>query len=922
MGKVIHAGRLGNLGRGLFLVLAATLLCGPGCTRRFFRRDADREVVGLLDEKDIYEPWKVEQWHVYPDPRARFADPANPDRPPKPFDDPAAAEISPCPQKPGKAGCGSFEGDCYLQLVAGWDAANRAERTAADKEVEQNASDRPPAQPDKPKDPPGPTGPPSTPSDGSDFDALLRTKEKPYLLKLEQTSELGLFNSREFQDRREDLYLAALPVTLQRFAFAYQFFATEQVIREATGSKTAEGEGNRWRANTTAGFSKLFPTGALLMFRFANQVIVEMSGTAKDPRLSTPSSLTLDATQPLLRGGGRAVTLEPLTQAERNFLYVIRSYARFREEFYVAIAAGAGSSFGNGNAGPDFAGNFAPPGPLAESGRFTGDGFLPVLLRAAQLVNARENVASLESFLRLFRAIQEGGDVQQLQVDQVEQQLLSGRSTVLQNEQDLRDALDRFKQQLGLPPIVPLELDDTPLRPVIQQLRRFQQSIDQFDAVRVEAERLANADPSTVRAALRRIADTTGLVRGTQFRERFPQRWAEWERLSNDELEKRLSRVREERQKLLGRRSEAETGGRPLTPAERARLIEVDAETGVGRFEAQLRRYEAQPWRQPRLDEARQGALKAALFRDLVAEFVLVLSEARTERIDQVRGSWPALPRVCLVGTDLIDIELDQAQTKVAQSALTNRFDLMNARARVVDAWRQVAVQANSLLGVANVSYHLDSATPLTGTNPFAFSGSRTRNQLIFDFEAPLVRKLERNNYRTALIAFQRQRRVLQAAEDDAVAQVRSELRQLRAIAENYKIQQRAIELAYLQVEDALNVFQTPPPPAAAGGGGAPSAGNAAALTQQLLSAQSQLPTTKNRLYSVYLSYLIVRLQLYRDLDRMPLDARGVWMDELATRDCTGPDLPRAPAGPEAVGQPERLPEPRVLTPTGPAPTP
>jgi len=59
----------------------------------------------------------------------------------------------------------------------------------------------------------------------------------------------------------------------------------------------------------------------------------------------------------------------------------------------------------------------------------------------------------------------------------------------------------------------------------------------------------------------------------------------------------------------------------------------------------------------------------------------------------------------------------------------------------VVDAWRQITVQANSLLGVANVAYHLDSATPLIGTNPFAFSGSRTRNQLILDFEAPLVRK-------------------------------------------------------------------------------------------------------------------------------------------------------------------------------------
>src|SRR5207245_521475 len=110
----------------------------------------------------------------------------------KPFDDPAAKELSPNPQKARHAGCGSFEGDAYLEIVAGWDAENRAKRAAADREVEQNASDRPPEQPEKPKDPPGPAGPPSTPTDGSDFDALLRTREKPFLLKLEQTSELGL----------------------------------------------------------------------------------------------------------------------------------------------------------------------------------------------------------------------------------------------------------------------------------------------------------------------------------------------------------------------------------------------------------------------------------------------------------------------------------------------------------------------------------------------------------------------------------------------------------------------------------------------------------------------------------------------------------------------------------------------------------
>ena len=64
------------------------------------------------------------------------------------------------------------------------------------------------------------------------------------------------------------------------------------------------------------------------------------------------------------------------------------------------------------------------------------------------------------------------------------------------------------------------------------------------------------------------------------------------------------------------------------------------------------------------------------------------------------------------------------------QTALSYRLDLMNARGQVVDAWRQVKVQANSLEGVLNVQYDLNSTTPAAGANPTAFSSTRSSNQL------------------------------------------------------------------------------------------------------------------------------------------------------------------------------------------------
>src|SRR5262249_38600321 len=153
---------------------------------------------------------------------------------------------------------------------------------------------------------------------------------------LDQSVELGLVNSKEYQTRREGLYLSALPLTLERFAFHPQFFAAEVAIRERLGREFPGGPARRWRLDSLARLTQLLPPGALLLLSFANRTVVNL-GRSPDTSIST---LSLDVVQPLLRGAGRVVTLEPWTQAERNLLYALRDFARFKQEFYVFIAAG------------------------------------------------------------------------------------------------------------------------------------------------------------------------------------------------------------------------------------------------------------------------------------------------------------------------------------------------------------------------------------------------------------------------------------------------------------------------------------------------------------------------------------------------------------------------------------------------------
>jgi outer membrane protein TolC len=934
------AGKLASMGQLFCLILfVGTALFPSGCTRQFFRRAADKEVDQTLAEKDKYPDWKIEQFHVYPDPRARFADPTNPDRPPKPPDDIAAYELSPNPQKPGKAGVARVEGTGYLELLEQWDTENRTEaakaKSSPNTQVGTNVQPAEKKKPDtkdssevlpmpkgekaegdgqeKPANQPGP-GSGVSPSSTTSLSSP-RGAQPPYLLKLEQAVELGLINSREYQDAREDLYLTALPVTLERFAFAAQFFAAGQALREWSGTETPTGFQNNWTLNSNTGFAKLFSTGALLLFNVANQTVYNLG---RGPSLTSQSTLNLDFFQPLLRGGGRAVALEPLTQAERNLLYEIRNFARFRKTFYVAIAGGGGGSITGATFQPtgviaplgftpsagiggtiQFPGVIASvpvvgnpglqvsPGPSGQIGLTTAfaapvSGYLTTLLQAAQMRVDEYNIEKLEGYLALGKAMEEGGDISRLQVDQFEQQVLLRRSSLLTDQLQYLQSLDQFKLQLGLPVSLKIELDDSPFRPLNQMFQRYEDLFKQFEAATKEALPFGTpGNVDRVRKELLRIFTTSAIVQGTRFRTKIAGAWDTWQKLPAAAVQKELARYGEERRQLLDKKTAREVKGQTLAAVDQQRLDEVEFETELGRFETLLREYESQPWKaltNPMLQKRRQEAM----YRYVVNGFILVLADARNERVVQLRSQWPELAKLCVNGVDLLKTDLDQAEAACVQTALLNRLDLMNVRAQVVDAWRQIKIFANALLGTFTVQYSLSSTTPAGMAQPINFNASRTQQQLILNTQLPLIRKEERNAYRASLINYQRARRILMRAEDEVAFDVRGEIRLLRQQEENYRIQERQIELAYLTVENSLDTFQAPPAPIPAGQLAPDTATRAAALTNQLIQAQTALYNAQFQMTTIWITYLNTRLTLYRDMELMPLDYRGVWTDDVA----------------------------------------
>jgi outer membrane protein TolC len=246
------------------------------------------------------------------------------------------------------------------------------------------------------------------------------------VITLSQAVAIATAYSREYQDRKEELYLKALDLTLARHQFARQWFGTvdAKYISDDDGEKLRmSSEGNK----NTIGFSQLLADGARISIDIAMDWTRFLTG---DPRTTLASMLSAEASQPLLRGRGRRVVQENLTQAERDVLYQIRSFNRYRKDFVVSIA----------------------------------DAYYRVLEQKANVTNAENSYYRLVESRKRLEIEVEAGSAKPFDVDEAEQQALNAENQWVQAQQSYERALDEFKLRLSLPPSSEIELDDNELK--------------------------------------------------------------------------------------------------------------------------------------------------------------------------------------------------------------------------------------------------------------------------------------------------------------------------------------------------------------------------------------------------------------------------------------------------------------------------
>ncbi len=379
-------------------VLAAFVVFTAGCSRSEYRNAADRDSYAVIAERNRAPAWSLPRIDITPAPQSRMADPYDPDYPPLPPDDPAAARYM---KHPGK-----FRG------------SKRWLDDGSSSSVE----------------PPGWRN------------ALPLDKDGILTLTPELSVELALVNSREYQFALEEVYLSALALTLNRFEFEIQWFARDTFAVTQFGSSATEN--NTLANNVNAGFTRNLSAGGQFLAEFANNLVLNFSNGSTTVR----SDLIFQLIQPLLRRAGKQVRLEALTQAERDLLYAVRDFARFRKIFYADLTT-------------------------------RGNGYLGLLLQTQNVRNLEANIKSQEQNLRLHEALFAGGIVSLVQVDQVFQSYQASRFAVLQAQTSLDNDLDAFKISLGLPPDIEVRLDDSQLKP-------FQLASDALTGDQEEADKL------------------------------------------------------------------------------------------------------------------------------------------------------------------------------------------------------------------------------------------------------------------------------------------------------------------------------------------------------------------------------------------------------------------------------------------------
>ncbi|NQV31974.1 MAG: TolC family protein [Phycisphaeraceae bacterium] len=237
------------------------------------------------------------------------------------------------------------------------------------------------------------------------------------VLTLPQAVALATADNRAYQTEKETLYRQALDLRLSRHEFENRFFGGFGVNYNNDSNDAAMG----YEANV--GFNRLLANGTRIGARVAAAWVDVLTGNLRGGAVSL---LGVSLVKPLMRNSDKDVVMENLTQKERDTLYQIRTFNRYRKTFVVSV--------------------------ITE--------YYQTLKLLDKAQNTRQYRESLVTLHDLTQKLVASGRVPKHELERLHQEVLQAHDRYLQEFKQYEYALDQFKLTLSIKASTPLTLDN------------------------------------------------------------------------------------------------------------------------------------------------------------------------------------------------------------------------------------------------------------------------------------------------------------------------------------------------------------------------------------------------------------------------------------------------------------------------------
>ncbi len=240
-------------------------------------------------------------------------------------------------------------------------------------------------------------------------------------IDLASTLDIAARNSREYQTEKEQLFLTALDLTGSWHEYENNWFGTQSVDFAALGDGDDDSSLSI-SENGSFGFTRLLEAGGALTLSIGDNVTRFLS----DPMSTLATTFaTLTLSLPFLRGAGREIAYERVTQAERNVVYAVRRYERFKREFAVDVVSE----------------------------------YLQLLQDSQTASNEQRNLERRRITAEENRALGEAGRLARTDVERANNSELEAENRLVVARQRFASSRDRFKLTLGIPTDAVLNVD-------------------------------------------------------------------------------------------------------------------------------------------------------------------------------------------------------------------------------------------------------------------------------------------------------------------------------------------------------------------------------------------------------------------------------------------------------------------------------